>query len=120
MATRISVTVKGQLGLDDPDELLAELANATGAPWSSRAVDQGAVLIGGVAEIVLVAVVGKGTEIAVGAAVDQVRAAVARWRRGRLDPPETEIREEPLPDEADGVDEAGGAEPPGGAEGAGD
>ncbi|MCC5480630.1 hypothetical protein ACFV2N_25210 [Streptomyces sp. NPDC059680] len=100
MATRISVTVKGLTGLDDLDRMLEELAAETGLPWRSSAVDQGKVLTGGIVEIVLVAAVGKATEMTVSAAVDAVKRVVERWRGERLDPPETSIGTESVPDSA--------------------
>ncbi|MEU6770148.1 hypothetical protein [Streptomyces sp. NPDC046759] len=100
MATRISVTVKGLTGLDDPDRMLGELEAETGLSWCSRAVDEGRVLTGGIVEIVLVAVVGKATEMAVSSAVDAVKRIVERWREERLDPPETSVVTESVPDSA--------------------
>ncbi|MGW7529137.1 hypothetical protein [Streptomyces sp. NPDC054783] len=100
MATRISVTVKGLTGLDDLDRMLEELAAETGLSWRSSAVDQGKVLTGGIVEIVLVAAVGKATEMTVSAAVDAVKRVVERWRSERLDPPETSVGTESVPDSA--------------------
>ncbi|MFF3914235.1 hypothetical protein ACFYZB_12230 [Streptomyces sp. NPDC001852] len=100
MATRISVTVKGPTGLDDPDRMLDELEAETGLSWHSSAVDEGKVLTGGIVEIVLVAVVGKATEMTVSAAVDAVKRVVERWRGERLDPPETSVGTQSVPDEA--------------------
>ncbi|WP_143658611.1 hypothetical protein [Streptomyces sp. IMTB 2501] len=98
MATMISVTVKGPTGLDDPDRMLDELAAETGLSWRSSAVDDGRVLTGGIVEIVLVAVVGKATEMTVSAAVDAVKRVVERWRGERLDPPETSVATQSVPD----------------------
>ncbi|MER6571519.1 hypothetical protein ABT288_36425 [Streptomyces sp. NPDC001093] len=100
MATRISVTVKGLTGLDDRDRMLDELAAATGLSWRSSPVDQGRVLTGGIVEVVLVAAVGKATEMTVSAAVDAVKRVVERWRDERLDPPETSVGTESVPDSA--------------------
>lgn len=98
MATRISVSVKGLTGLDDPDRMLDELEAETGLSWGSRPVDEGKVLTGGIVEIVLVAVVGKATEMTVSATVDAVKRVVERWRAERLDPPETSVDTESVPD----------------------
>ncbi|MEV6116082.1 hypothetical protein AB0L59_27180 [Streptomyces sp. NPDC052109] len=100
MATRISVSVKGLTGLDDPDRMLDELRAETGLPWRSRPVDDSRVLTGGIVEIVLVAVVGKATEMTVSATVDAVKRVVERWRHERLDPPETSVGTESVPDSA--------------------
>jgi hypothetical protein len=105
MAARISVSVKGLIGLDDPHRMLGELKAATGLSWRSQTVDEGKVLTGGIVEILLVAVVGKATEMTVEAAVDAVRQVVERWRRERLDPPETSVDTESVPDaDEDGTD----------------
>ena len=102
MATRISVSVKGLTGLDDPDRMLDELEAETGLSWSSRPVGEGdgKVLTGGIVEIVLVAAIGKATEMTVSAAVDAVKRVVERWRGERLDPPETSLDTESVPDSA--------------------
>lgn len=96
------MSVKGLTGLDDPDRLLDELEAETGLPWRSRPVGEGdgKVLTGGIVEIVLVAVVGKATEMTVSAAVDAVKRVVERWRGERLDPPETSLDTESVPDSA--------------------
>ncbi|WP_433453990.1 hypothetical protein ACQPXS_38075 [Streptomyces sp. CA-142005] len=100
MATRISVTVRGLTGLDDRERMLDELEAETGLSWRASAVDQGKVLTGGIVEVVLVAVVGKATEMTVSAAVDAVKRVVERRRRERLDPPETSVGTESVPDSA--------------------
>jgi hypothetical protein len=102
MATRISVSVKGLTGLDDPDRMLDELEAETGLSWRLRPVGEGdgKVLTGGIVEIVLVAAVGKATEMTVSAAVDAVKRVVERWRAERLDPPETSVDTESVPDSA--------------------
>jgi hypothetical protein len=98
MATRISVTVKGPIGLDGPDRMLGELEKATDLSWQLRVVDQGKVLSTGIVEIVLTAVITKGLEMSAEAAVDAVKDLVKRWRRERLDPPQTTIDTESVPD----------------------
>ena|SRR5690349_9972855 len=100
MATRISVTVKGPTGLDETDGMLDELEAETGLSWRSSAVVEGKVLTGGIVEIVLVAAVGKATEMTVSAAVDAVKRVVERWRGERLDPPETLVATQSVPDSA--------------------
>lgn len=105
MATKISVTVKGPMGLDDPERMLADLAQETGLSWQPRPVGEGAVLTGGIVEIVLVAVVGRVAEMSVEAALDAVKRVVKQWRAERLDPLETAIAKEPAP-------EAGAADGP--------
>lgn len=109
------MSVKGPLGLDDPDRMLGDLAAATGLTWRTQPVGEGNVLSGGIVEILLVAVVTKVADKSVDAAVDAVREVVGRWRRERLDPPETSVTADPLP-EADGGAADGGADP-GAAEG---
>jgi hypothetical protein len=94
------VTVKGPLGLDEPDLMLAELEKHTGLVWRPQPVDEGNVLTGGIAEIVLIAVVTKATEMSVQAAVDKAKELAQRWRSERLDPPEITVSEEPGPDPA--------------------
>ncbi|EST35044.1 hypothetical protein M878_07390 [Streptomyces roseochromogenus subsp. oscitans DS 12.976] len=94
------MSVKGLTGLEDQDRMLDELAAETGLSWRSRAVDEGRVLTGGIVEIVLVAAVGKATEMTVSAAVDAVKRVVERWRGERLDPPETSVGTESVPDSA--------------------
>jgi hypothetical protein len=103
VATRISVTVKGPIGLDDPERMIAELQKATGLSWRPQAVDEGKVLAGSIATIVLTVVITKGTEMSVVAALDAVKRVVERWRSERLDPPETTIDNESVPD-ADATD----------------
>lgn len=98
MATRISVSVKGLIGLDDPDRMLAELEAETGLTWHPEPVDEGRVLSGGVVEIILVAVAVKAAEMTLEATVDAVKRTVERWRRERLEPPEATVDTEAVPD----------------------
>ncbi|MEU6378231.1 hypothetical protein [Streptomyces sp. NPDC046909] len=98
MATRISVSVKGLTGLDDPDRMLAELESETGLSWRPEPVDEGRVLSGGIVEIILVAVAVKGAEMTLEATVAAVKRVVERWRRERLEPPEATVDTEPVPD----------------------
>ncbi|AOR29896.1 hypothetical protein BFF78_01300 [Streptomyces fodineus] len=92
------MTVKGPTGLDETDRMLDELEAETGLSWRSSAVDEGKVLTGGIVEIVLVAAVGKATEMTVSAAVDAVKRVVEHWRGERLDPPETLVATQSVPD----------------------
>ncbi|MFB7245670.1 hypothetical protein ACFCYX_24810 [Streptomyces populi] len=102
MATKISVSVKGLIGLDDPARMRAELEAETGLPWRPQEVaDEDTVLSGGIVEIILVAVVSKTAEITVTAAVDAAKRAVARWRGERLDGLEASVDTEPGPGPAD-------------------
>ncbi|WP_255949960.1 hypothetical protein [Streptomyces odontomachi] len=98
MSARISVTVKGPLGIDEPDLMLAELERQTGVVWRPQPVDEGKVLNGSIAEIVMVAVLTKATEVTVQAALDRAKQLVGRWRSERLDPLEMTVSEEPAPD----------------------
>lgn len=98
VATKVSVTVKGLMGLDDPERMVAELTKATGLPWQAQAAAEDKVLTGGIVEIVLVAVVGKVAEMSVEAALDAVKRVVKHWRAERLDPLEAAIAKEPAPD----------------------
>lgn len=102
-ATKILVSVTGPLGLDDPDRMLADLEAATGLSWRRQPVEEGKVLSGALAEIVLVAVATKATEIA----WDAVQQVVRRWHRERLDPPQTSVAAEPVPDRAADADAPG-------------
>ncbi|HYQ68046.1 hypothetical protein [Actinophytocola sp.] len=99
MPTRISVTVKGPIGLDEPDQMLADLTRETDLPWEQHTVDDGDVLSVGLVDIILVAVVTKSAEMTLQATVDGVKKVVKRWRAARLDPPETVIDTEELPDD---------------------
>jgi hypothetical protein len=107
MATKIVVSVKGLIGLDDPARMRGELEAETGLPWRPQEVaiaDQEDVLSGGVVEIILVAVVSKTAEMAVSAAVDATKQVVERWRGERLDGLDTSVdteRTDPGPDSAD-------------------
>jgi hypothetical protein len=82
------VKVEGPVGLDDPQELLEELGQATGLAWRLEPAGRDGTLDGGLAVTMLEAVLGG----AVGAAV-QVAAqqAIENWRGRRLDPPSVTI-----------------------------
>ncbi|GAA2522729.1 hypothetical protein GCM10010276_87250 [Streptomyces longisporus] len=107
MATRISVSVKGLFGLDEPERLLDELAARTRLSWHQQEVDQEKNL-GGIVEIVLIAVVTKTADMTVEAAVQAVKDVIGRWREERLDPPEASIRTDPEPQSDDGATDAEG------------
>ncbi|MCL8013111.1 MULTISPECIES: hypothetical protein [Streptomyces] len=84
MTATISVKVEGPVGLDDPQELLEELGQATGLAWRLEPAGRDGTLDGGLAVTMLQAVLGG----AVGAAVQAAtQLAVDNWRRRRLDPP---------------------------------
>lgn len=104
VATTISVTVAGPLGLDESDQMVTDLTRATGVSWQVRPVDRRPTLAVDFAEIVLTAVVGKGMEMTVEAIGHAVRETVKRWRSERLDPPEIVIDEATTPD-ADPTDD---------------
>jgi hypothetical protein len=99
VATRISVTVKGRMGLDDPDRMLGDLTRATSGPWRAHEVDNGPVLTGGIVEILLTAVIGKGVAMSADAVVDVVKDRLKQWRATRLDPPEMVVDTDPVPDD---------------------
>jgi len=104
MATKIVVSVKGLIGLDDPARMRGELEAETGLAWRPQEValaDEDAVLSGGIVEIILVAVVSKTAEMTVSAAVDAAKQLVERWRGERLDGLDTSVDTEPGPDSAD-------------------
>lgn len=101
MPRQLTVNVQGSLGLDDGERLIDELEQATGLTWRAEPVEDDGHLAGGIVEIVLVAVLGKSTELAYGAAVEQARKRIDQWRRGHLDKPEYTLTEET-------TDEAGG------------
>lgn len=86
-AGRITVRMSGDLGLDYANELLTELKKATGYDWSSEKRSGGDHLTA-VEEIILSAVVIKGTDLAFDAVVGRVREIVKRWKNGRLNPPD--------------------------------
>ncbi|MFJ9426077.1 hypothetical protein [Streptomyces sp. NPDC101249] len=110
MGTRIRVSVAGPAGLDELHELRAELDRTTGLSWQEgESGSDGRVLSGGVSEIILVAVTGKLSEMAVTYAVDAARKVVARHQARRLDPGEATLTTEPLP--ADPADDE--PDPPG-------
>jgi hypothetical protein len=109
MSARIRVSVKGLSGLDDQDRVVRELKAATGLEWHLRVADRGRVLAPDIGEILLEALVGKAAEMSVEAAVYAVRKVIERWRRERLDPPETSVRTELLPDTDPGTNPGGDA-----------
>jgi hypothetical protein len=98
MATRISVSVDGLVGLDDQERLYDELTAETGLSWHrADPPDRGRVL-SGVMEILLVAVVSKSGEMALEAAVGAVQRVVQRYRARSMDPPDVRIETRPEPD----------------------
>ena len=103
MASRVTVRLSGRVGIDDIDRLLADLTKETELDWREERPADSKHLTG-IAELVLTAVIsgaaGKGAEVAVTATVERAREVVSRWRDRRLDPPEAEVRTQPVPDEA--------------------
>jgi hypothetical protein len=99
MGTRVIVRVTGRIGIEEADRLLANLAKETGLYWREENSPDSRQLSG--LDLLLTAVVGgavgKGTELAVGTAVDQVREVIGRLRARRLDPPDVEVETEELP-----------------------
>jgi hypothetical protein len=91
---QLTVNVQGSLGLDDGERLIEELERATGLAWRAEPVEDDGHLTGGIVEIVLVAVLGKSTELVYGAAVEKVRERIEQWRRGHLDKPGYTLTEE--------------------------
>lgn len=110
------MSVKGLLGLDDPDGLRDELAARTGLAWREEEVAGDGVL-GVVVELLLVAVVNRTGEMVLEAAVDAVRRTVERYRSQSLDPPEVSVETRPVPDAGGPADGGGPAAAP---EGTGD
>ena len=94
MPRQLTVNVKGSLGLDDGELLIGELERATGLTWRAEPVEDDGHLTGGIVEIVLVAVLGKSTELVYGAAVERARERIEQWRRERLDKPEYTLAEQ--------------------------
>jgi hypothetical protein len=111
MGTRITVTLKGSVGLDDADLLLAELENQTRLDWHREDRPDDKHLVGGFLEILLVAVTSKSVEMAYENAFEKVRELqlrekvreiIERWRETHLDPPDASIETTPV----EGSDEA--------------
>jgi len=88
VAMRLTVSVRGSLGLDDDRRLTDELTTATGLAWRLEPAPAGDHLDGAVTEIVLTAVLGKTTELVVGAVVEKVRERLDQWRGEHLDEPD--------------------------------
>lgn len=104
MATQLTVSVRGSLGLDDDQRLIDELQRATGLVWRGETAEANEHLDGGIVEIVLVAVLGKTTELAYSAVVEKVRTHVEQWRRERLDAPDYSLAEEIVADASESLD----------------
>lgn len=96
--TKISVSIKGPVGLDDPDRLLRELEAETGLSWRQEPVAEEKTLSGGLFEIVLVALVTGASSEAGKDAWNAAKQVVKRWRSEKLDPTETSVEIESLPD----------------------
>jgi hypothetical protein len=109
VAKRLTVNVRGSLGLDDGRRLTDELEQATGLVWRGEPVKEDGHLDGGIVEIVLVAVLGKTTELAYGAVMEKARGRIEQWRRERLDKPDYTLIEETVAG-ADETAEGAGAD----------
>ncbi|WP_353940894.1 hypothetical protein ABII15_04140 [Streptomyces sp. HUAS MG91] len=116
MTATISVRVEGPVGLDEPEELRAELARETALQWQVEApAEERGTLDGGTAAALLMAVLTSATGAVVQAAAQR---AVDAWRGRRLDPPPVTIvvlqaSEQPQsPDETDGDDGNGDGDRP--------
>jgi hypothetical protein len=90
---QLTVNVQGSLGLDDGQRLIDELERATGLTWRAEPVEDDGHLTGGIVEIVLVAVLGKSTELVYGAALEKARERIEQWRSEHLDKPEYTLTE---------------------------
>jgi hypothetical protein len=89
MKATISVRVEGPVGLDEPEELLAELGRETGLQWRLDASDgDGGTLDGGLSAALLIALLSSATGAVVQAAAQR---AIDNWRARRLDPPSVTI-----------------------------
>jgi hypothetical protein len=108
VAKRLTVRVYGPLGLDDGPRLIDELEQATGLVWRGEPVRADGHLDGGITEIVLVAVLGKTTELAYGVVLEKARGRIEQWRSERLDKPDYTLTEETAVG-ADEPPEGGGA-----------
>ena len=105
VGARISVSLKGPMGLDDPARLISELEAKTGLAWYEESAGDAKTLSGGLVEILLVAVASKTTEMAYEAAVERAKQVVDRFRAERLDPPQATVQVENTPEaDADGSD----------------
>jgi hypothetical protein len=95
MSTRVIVHVKGRVGIDDADALIASLSRETGLDWHAEHLPArtGTLSTPGmlVLQSVLDAAAGKALEAAAEVALKHTRQAVSRWRERRLDPPDVEI-----------------------------
>ena len=107
---RITVTLKGPLGLDDVDFLLTELEKETRLEWRREARPDDTHLTGGFLEIILVAVTSKSVEMAYEQALEKAREIVKRWRETHLDLPDASIETTP-DDEPPGSGSPAHAEP---------
>lgn len=101
MAERITVTVKGPLGLDDADFLLTELKRETQLDWHKEDRPDDEHLFGGLLDLVLVAIASKSVEMTYEQAIAKAREVIERWRKTRLDPPEASVDTTPADDPAD-------------------
>ncbi|CAL9392708.1 hypothetical protein SUDANB6_01295 [Streptomyces sp. enrichment culture] len=94
MTATISVKVEGPVGLDEPEELLEELERETGLAWRMETAGRGGTLDGGLAVVLLEAVLGGAVGAVVQAAAQRV---IENWRGRRLDPPSVTVVVVPPP-----------------------
>ncbi|OIV38393.1 hypothetical protein BIV57_05720 [Mangrovactinospora gilvigrisea] len=85
--------------MDDSDELLVDLKQATELDWRAEEVDGGPDLSGGVVEILLTVVLTKTAEKSYDYLAALVKRRVEQWRSARLDPPETAVETAEVPDD---------------------
>ncbi|MFE6889051.1 hypothetical protein [Streptomyces sp. NPDC057694] len=105
MTATISVRVEGPVGLDEPEELRAELARETALQWRLEAPDEERGTLDGGVSALLLAVLTSATGAVVQAAAQR---AIDAWRGRRLDPPPVTIvvvqasEQAQPPDDSDG------------------
>ncbi|WP_425827506.1 hypothetical protein [Streptomyces fractus] len=113
VATEIAVTVRGNLGLDDPTLLADRLAEKTGVQWAPKEPNDSH-LAGGIAEIILIVALTKATELSVEQIVAGAKTVLAELKERWVSPPTTEIEQRTVaePDEnpEQGEAEQNGAE----------
>ncbi len=91
VSTRISVSVHGRVGLDEPEHLRKDLEATTGLTWRQRPGAEPDTLSGGWSEVLLDAAIATAVQMTAQAAVDAAKQVLRRWSEQRLDPPETSV-----------------------------
>jgi hypothetical protein len=101
VASRVTVRLKGAIGLDDVRLLLDDLAAETDLDWSEERPPDGKHL--GVADLLLTAVIsgaaGKCAEAAAEEVRSRARRVVNKWRDKRLEPPDADTEKQEAPAE---------------------